>query len=315
MSNRVRSLSVSPEHFEVAPNVSGLALASPRRRTVAMLIDLAIIAAPSILIRNPIAPVGVLLAAIVYWHSRRWAGAFWKSDQGLASRRAISFAIVVVGLIAGHLWHRSHQKTVVERAVAKRAVDLAKMDAVIAALDAVPNVNPDVHRNMENVRRALSDLQPAAGEETESGEPDEIRSLRSENLALAQQVESIQRELEEERRNRGVIHFLKATARDFGIGLGWSGLYFIIFPVLWKGRTPGKRLMQIRIARVNGKPISWWNSFGRFHGYLSCLAGGLIGFLQAFWDPQSQGLHDKVAQTVVVRDVPIALPVASSEAG
>src|SRR5260370_38118678 len=109
--------------------------------------------------------------------------------------------------------------------------------------------------------------------------------MRSENVVLAQQVELMHKELKEAKKDRGILHFLQVLAHDLGIGLGWSALYFIVFPVLWNGRTPGKRLMRIRVARLKGKPIAWWNAFDRFHGYVPCLPRGLPPFLHVRADP------------------------------
>jgi len=312
---------VERDHFAVAPAVFGLPLASRFRRIMAMLVDLAIIAAPSVAIRNPIAPVAALLAAFLYRYSSTWNGSRWKSHAGLVSRRAISLGIVAAGLVAGQIWHWNERKD--QLLSKKSAVDdpatLAEVESAVASLNDIQGITPEARQKLDSVREALANLQAdgrAGVAEAKSGEPEQVRRLRSQNLALVQQVDSMQQELKEARKDRGILHFLEASAHDFGIGLGWSGLYFIVFPVLWNGRTPGKRLMQIRIARLNGKPISWWNAFERFHGYVSCLLGGLIGFLQVLWDPQNQGHHDKIAETVVVKDLPIAmaLPVASPEA-
>jgi uncharacterized RDD family membrane protein YckC len=98
------------------------------------------------------------------------------------------------------------------------------------------------------------------------------------------------------------MDFVKASVHDLGFGIGWSYVYFIGFLVLWKGHTPGKRLFGIRVLRIDGKPITLWRSFERFHGYAASLLTGLLGFLQVLWDANRQCLHDKVAETVVVQD-------------
>jgi hypothetical protein len=89
---------------------------------------------------------------------------------------------------------------------------------------------------------------------------------------------------------------------DLGLGLGWMGLYFTATVALWQGRTPGKRLLGIRIVRLNGKPIGWWAAFERFGGYAAGVATGLLGFAQIFWDKNRQAIHDKISETAVVRD-------------
>ncbi|KGJ88740.1 RDD family protein [Thalassotalea sp. ND16A] len=87
---------------------------------------------------------------------------------------------------------------------------------------------------------------------------------------------------------------------DLGLGIGWAALYFSVFTSRWNGRTPGKRLMNIRVLQLDGTPLSLWDSFGRFGGYAAGTATGLLGFLQIFWDPNRQGIHDKISATVVI---------------
>ncbi|HEV2132119.1 MAG TPA: RDD family protein, partial [Longimicrobiaceae bacterium] len=87
-----------------------------------------------------------------------------------------------------------------------------------------------------------------------------------------------------------------------GTSFGWSTLYFTLFLAVWRGQTPGKRLLGIRVVRLNGKPITWWAAFERFGGYAAGLATGLLGFLQIFWDRNRQAIHDKIMETVVVRE-------------
>jgi hypothetical protein len=153
----------------------------------------------------------------------------------------------------------------------------------------------------------------AAGVAADAGPPDpratelaalqqRNASLRVENEQLEERVDALGDELEEARKSRGVLDFLQASVKDLGFGVGWSYVYFIGFLVLWKGHTPGKRLFGIRVMRIDGKPITLWRSWERFHGYAASLLTGLLGFLQILWDPSRQCLHDKVAETVVVQD-------------
>jgi uncharacterized RDD family membrane protein YckC len=76
------------------------------------------------------------------------------------------------------------------------------------------------------------------------------------------------------------------------------------------GRTLGMRGRKIRVARVDGSPVGWYGAFTRFLvPILIALAiptlGPLLGLgmvLWAFRDPNGQGLHDKLARTIVVAD-------------
>jgi uncharacterized RDD family membrane protein YckC len=80
------------------------------------------------------------------------------------------------------------------------------------------------------------------------------------------------------------------------------GLYFTAFLSLWRGQTPGKKLVGVRVVRLNGQPMTLWTSFERFGGYAAGLVTGLLGFAQVFWDRNRQMIHDKIVETVVVRD-------------
>jgi len=70
-----------------------------------------------------------------------------------------------------------------------------------------------------------------------------------------------------------------------------------------QGQTVGKRIIGIRIVRTNGAPLDYKTAALRhFAGYLlSFLALGL-GVLWMMWDAKQQGWHDKLADTLVVKD-------------
>jgi hypothetical protein len=123
----------------------------------------------------------------------------------------------------------------------------------------------------------------------------EIAELRRERNDLAG-------ELEEARSTGSLIERgVDVVTDDLGIGLGWLGLYFTFFIALWRGRTPGKKLLGTRVVHLSGEPLGWWDAFGRFGGYAAGLATGMLGYFQIVWDPNRQALHDKVAGTVVIR--------------
>src|SRR5258708_15182638 len=203
MSNRANRSLVTAHHFEVVPAVAGLPLASHFSRTLAMLVDLAIIAAPSVLIRNPIAPAAVLVAAVVYRYSSSWTAGRWKGTIGLASRRAIALGIVGLGLVAGEVWKLAHPKDPkhsqpLQAQLAKNSIDLAKIDAAMTGLARIEKMAPTSGKYLGDARQALAELRNAAGAETaepDTREPEEGRRLRSENVVLAQQVELMQKDL------------------------------------------------------------------------------------------------------------------------
>ncbi len=72
--------------------------------------------------------------------------------------------------------------------------------------------------------------------------------------------------------------------------------------LLGRGRTPGKRLLGIRVARLDGRPLSLWTCFNRAGGYGASAATLGLGFLLSRRDPNRQADHDKIVGSVVVRE-------------
>lgn len=135
--------------------------------------------------------------------------------------------------------------------------------------------------------------------------------------ALAQRVERLEEERGEARASRdearaeveklqksGLLSMLARVADELGLEFGWTGLYFTGFLAFWRGQTPGKRLLGMRVVRLDGKPMTLWASFERFGGYAASIFTGLMGFIQILWDRNRQGMHDKIVETVVVRLIP-----------
>lgn len=97
-----------------------------------------------------------------------------------------------------------------------------------------------------------------------------------------------------------VISWLEDIMEDLGIGFGWAAFYFSIFTAWWKGQTPGKKLLGIKVIKLDGKEPNLWESFGRYGGYGAGFATGLLGFLQVYWDPNRQAIQDKISETLVI---------------
>ena len=95
------------------------------------------------------------------------------------------------------------------------------------------------------------------------------------------------------------------------ISIGMSvltGIYTVLFTKL-RGRTLGKMAVGIKIVQmVDGSLPTWGSAIARWAlpaaTTLVPWAGGLgwlLIYLWILWDPNKQGLHDKVAKTVVIR--------------
>ena len=83
-----------------------------------------------------------------------------------------------------------------------------------------------------------------------------------------------------------------------GIGFLIPNLYFISFWML-AGQTLGKGIMGIRVVGVDGGRVHIGMAIRRAVGYyLSAIF--FIGYLWVLVDKRRQGLHDKLAGTIVV---------------
>jgi hypothetical protein len=124
---------------------------------------------------------------------------------------------------------------------------------------------------------------------------EELREAREENEELEQRVDELTTA-------EGYLQrLLDRILDDLGVGFGSAALFFTVAIRLFGGRTPGKKLLGTRVVRLNGEPLSWWDSFSRFGGYLIGPVTGFLGWLQVFWDPNRQAVHDKIAGTAVIR--------------
>lgn len=79
-------------------------------------------------------------------------------------------------------------------------------------------------------------------------------------------------------------------------------LYFGI--LLWKGkgRTPGKRIMKIRVVSLMHRHLSFWHSVERALGYAAAALEGGFGFIQFFFHPYRRCAQDRLAETIVVTE-------------
>jgi uncharacterized RDD family membrane protein YckC len=80
--------------------------------------------------------------------------------------------------------------------------------------------------------------------------------------------------------------------------------YFILFEMVWRGSTPGKRSQKLRVLRRDGQPIGAGEAVTRNLVRLVDFLPGFygIGLIAMFIDPQARRLGDFAAGTIVVRE-------------
>jgi uncharacterized RDD family membrane protein YckC len=82
------------------------------------------------------------------------------------------------------------------------------------------------------------------------------------------------------------------------LGSAASIAYFATLEGGPRGQTLGKRLVRIQVQRASGE-----NPIGFPRALVRVLAKGVLvpGYLWPLWDPMGQALHDKAADTIVIR--------------
>lgn len=107
-----------------------------------------------------------------------------------------------------------------------------------------------------------------------------------------------------------VIIFLPAVSHSAGIGAGVGvvlGVGLILVYIVWalmlfgRGRTPGKRLLGLRVVKESGQPAGFATML--FREWLGKMLSALVfslGFLWILFDREKQGWHDKLMSTYVV---------------
>jgi uncharacterized RDD family membrane protein YckC len=79
-------------------------------------------------------------------------------------------------------------------------------------------------------------------------------------------------------------------------------LYFGLITYCTNGYTLGKRIFRIRIISTNHKHLTLWHSIERSLGYYASSLEFGFGFLQYFIDYNRRTVHDRIAETIVIKD-------------
>lgn len=98
------------------------------------------------------------------------------------------------------------------------------------------------------------------------------------------------------------------TGLLFGVGREAGGIvswlvglaYYWYFWTRQDGRTPGKQVMNLKVIKVDGTPISDSDALIRYVGYTINSVVIMLGWLWVLIDSERQGWHDKFAKTYVV---------------
>lgn len=101
---------------------------------------------------------------------------------------------------------------------------------------------------------------------------------------------------------------LEDKAEALTRALGSVGLLLNLIPLLysvgfvgWRGQTPGKMLLGLKIIRVDGEEVGYLRAFIRWIGMLISSLTLCIGYLIAAFTTHKRALHDYIAGTRVIR--------------
>jgi RDD family/DnaJ domain len=179
--------------------------------------------------------------------------------------------------------------------------------------DKITNVNDlhDARQSLTDAEKSVADAKTAA--DTKSAQSD-LKSAQSDydkakkdaskagvtnTSGSAQQLQTQADKLTDKIRTTGYV--------TSGITLV-LGLAYLVPITARKGYTLGMRNRRIKVVRVDGSPAGWYASFTRFAlPLLFAVAipsfGAILGLGMVAWgyfDRNGQGIHDKLARTVVV---------------
>ena len=91
-----------------------------------------------------------------------------------------------------------------------------------------------------------------------------------------------------------------------GIDWLWQILFAVFFVFCWVkfAGTPGKRLLRLKVLdERTGENITVGQGIIRYIGYFPAILVLFIGLIWVAFDSKKQGWHDKMAKTVVVREL------------
>ena len=108
-----------------------------------------------------------------------------------------------------------------------------------------------------------------------------------------------------------LLELRKAHGPDINVKIDpfhdwWSLIVLVLcsglFTYFGHGQTLGKRLLRIRVVSLSHHHLSLWHSIERALGYAASAAELGFGFYQYFIHPNRQTTHDRIAETIVVKE-------------
>jgi uncharacterized RDD family membrane protein YckC len=106
-----------------------------------------------------------------------------------------------------------------------------------------------------------------------------------------------------------ISYLITGNAEDNAFTSSVNLLYSVLVPVVWSGYTVGKKIVGVRIAKVNGKKLGFGTMILRTFvgGLVYVLTIGLAAIVSAFMvgmREDKRAIHDFIAGTYVTYEKP-----------
>ena len=299
---------ITPYAFEVDNALLGLPLASPTRRALAMIIDVALI----FLAAKLSATIIAFVAAMAFYKGTaqqylpKMSGVWRRILKIVAASILFVSALAVLSIGIDYLeGDDSAQGLTVQGLKIQDDIQLTSTEKKQVNAYLVQTDDESCEQSCQ--QNALDNL---IGQVPKLAEMDDLQNPRlakaflkllvlgeNNGLKLAQLTE----DKPAQTTTHSILQWGKGIIQDLGLGFGWAAVYFTLFSLLWRGQTPGKKLCNTRVVASSGESLGLLDCFGRYGGYGAGFATGLLGFLQVYWDPNRQAIQDKISATVVIK--------------
>ena len=100
----------------------------------------------------------------------------------------------------------------------------------------------------------------------------------------------------------GILAFALRGSTAVGTLMGIIGIAYLIVMEATQGATIGKKVLGLRVVKLDGTPIGWGESITRnLLRIIDSIGAYLLGAILIWTSPTKQRLGDRVAKTVVIR--------------
>ena len=299
---------ITPYAFKVDNALLGIPLATPLKRALAIVIDVALIFVAAKLSATLIAFVAAMAfyKGIAQQYLPKMSSVWRRILKIMAASILFVSALAVLSIGIDYLEDdNSEIASVIQGVKIEDEIQLTESEKhrVNAYLIKVEDESCE-QSCQQNALDNLIGQVPKLAEMDDLQSPQLARALLQ-LLVLSENNEIKPAQLIEEKpaqtTTNSILQWGKGIIQDLGLGFGWAAVYFTLFSLLWRGQTPGKKVCNIRVVALNGEPLGLLDCFGRYGGYGAGFATGLLGFLQVYWDPNRQAIQDKISATVVIQ--------------